>query len=368
MIVQESPLVSATDSSQLLEIITVLCVVLFVAVALAFVLLFYLRIKNQKRKIALDEQQAYWQRLLFLACDPKAELHFAPDRLKELKGSTAIFLWLIQRWSQMHQYVRGDADDGLQQFADKLKMQPRIIELMQSNNTRRLIACNIALGDMQYLHANAVIRLTELTDHDSSMVVLTALRALMRYDAQLALPLLLKNVHFIAPERLVTILRECPPKLLTEETSAMILQDNPQHAYYLLRVLKGLEVPVSADFIEALFQRFAEDEDVIAIGLSLANDPQNLPLIRRYTSHEQTAVRVQATAALARLAEPEDEARLWELVCDDAWWVRYRAAEGLFELPHTNPEAILAKAASLNDEYAQTMLKQVAVEVEYGVL
>lgn len=359
---------SVTASNTLLDIIIALCVVLFSAVAITFVLLFYLRIRNQQQHVALEQQQAYWQRMLFSACDPNATLQFEPERLKELKATTSTFLWLIQKWSLMHHYVRGDADDGLQQFADKLKLQPRIVELMASTSTRHLIACNIALGDMQDLNGNAVVRLTELTDHDSSMVVLTALRALMRYDAQLALPLLLKNVHFIAPERLVTILRECPPKLLTEETSAMILQDNPEHAFYLLRVLKGLEIPLSEKFIVALLKRFANNSDITAIALSFMNSPQHLALVRDYCRHDNEAIRVQATATLARLAEAEDEELLWQLVCDRSWWVRYRAAEGLLELPQLSQEQVLAKAAKLEDDYAQTMLKQVAVEVNYGVL
>ncbi len=359
---------SATASDSLLQAIIWLCAALLFAVALAFVVLFALRIRNQKRQQQLQEQQQYWQQLLFSACDPNAKLHFDPERLRQFKQSTPIFLWLIQKWSLMHHYVRGDADDGLQQFADTLKLQTRIVEHMQTQHTRRLIACCLALGDMQHLGSSAVIRLTELTEHNSSMVVLTALRALMRFDPKLALSLLLKNPHYIAPERLVTILKECPPNLVTEATCATILQDNPQHAHYLLRVLKGLQVPVSKRFITTLLERFHDNNNIISMALSLLSSPELLPLVRDYTTYDNEGVRVQATSALARLAEPEDEARLWQLVCDASWWVRYRAAEGLFELPFLTVEQVLEKAEALDDNYAQTMLEQVATEVHYGVL
>tara|TARA_R110002020_G_scaffold159346_4_gene343105 strand:+ start:408 stop:1466 length:1059 start_codon:yes stop_codon:yes gene_type:complete len=348
--------------------VTLLAGAILIAVVVVFFVLFYLRIKNHHRELALKERQNYWQQILFASCDPKARIVFEPQRLKEFKNNLHIFLWVIQKWSQMHQYVRGDADDGLQRLANKLKLETRILAVMKTNDSRRLIACCIALGDMQKLSSRAVIRLSELVEHKSGMVILTALRALMRYDAKTALPLLLKSVDFIAPERLVTILRECPPKLLTETTSKIILDDTPQHAEYLLRVLKGMEVSVSEHFIKALLNRFASNENIIAAALGLVQSPGLLPIIREHVKSPSTPIRIQATAALARLAEPQDIETLWQLVCDSSWWVRYRAAEGIFEQPSVSTERILARADGLKDEYAKTMLKQMSVEVSYGTL
>lgn len=359
---------SAIDSEQLLEWVVAFTIIILITMVVVFVLLLVLRYRHQRQEQRLQAQYAYWQQQLFLACDPNAELQFEPRRLSELKRDPLFLLWLLQRWSQMHQYVRGDADDGLQAFADKLKFERRMLRLMETNTTRRLIACCIALGDMQHLSSAAVMRLVELTDHNSSMVILTALRALMRYNAAMALPLLLKNTHYIAPERLVTVLRECPPKLLTEATCEAILHDTPEHAGYLLRILRGMDIPVSTAFLEQLFKCYHDDVDVIATALSLVQSPQLLPQVRNYLTSNHEPIRIQATAALARFATPTDVEHLWKLVTDKSWWVRYRAAEGLLEQPNAVAAEILERGATLNDDYAYTMLKQVAVEIDYGVL
>lgn len=357
---------SATASEALFYWLNIIAGVVLLAVLVTFVALFWLRFKHQKAAEQLAQRQTYWQHVLFDACDPKHRIKLDPQRLVELKNNKDIFFWFMQKWSQMHQYVRGDADDGLQQLADRLKLEARIVRLMSSQDTRLLIACCIALGDLQKLGSHAVIRLVELTDHKSGMVVLTALRALMRFDAPLALPLLLKNVQYIAPERLVSILRECPPKLLSEQVSQTILRDNPKYASYLLKVIKGMDLNVSDRFIKQTLQRFADNEEIIAVTISLIQSPKLLPLLRQYTQHSAEVIRIQATSALARLAQPEDIELLWQLVCDKSWWVRYRAAEGLFEQPQLLRSAILARAEQLADNYGKTMIAQINAETNYG--
>lgn len=358
----------AITSEQMFTIISSIALFILVAVLFTLVVLFYLRRQHQQRQDEIEQRKHYWQMVLFRACDKREAIELDPIRAKEFKTNIDIFLWVIQKWSQMHQYVRGDADDGLQRLADTLKFEPRILGVMKSDNTRHLIACCIALGDLQHMSAKAVIRLAELTDHHSSMVILTALRALMRYDAKTALPLLLKNVHFIAPERLVTILRECPPKLLSEATSQSILANSPQHAGYLLRVIKGMELPMSETFIRQILDKFSDNVDVVAATLALISTPKLLPIVRVYARSDINPIRIQATAALARLAEPQDIELLWTLLCDSSWWVRYRAAEGLLEQPNADIDALLKRSEALTDEYAKTMLQQVATEIRYGVL
>jgi|GEM_PF-2584023 HEAT repeat protein len=366
MIAQEHNLASDTASEALLYWLNLITVGVLLAVVATFVSLFWLRLKHQKVAEQVAQRQTYWQQVLFEACDPKHRIKLDSQRLRELKANKNIFFWFMQKWSQMHQYVRGDADDGLQQLADRLKLETRILRLTDTQDTRLLIACCIALGDMQKLSSHAVIRLVELTDHKSGMVVLTALRALMRYDAPLALPLLLKNVQHIAPERLVSILRECPPKLLSEQVSQTILRDNPKYASYLLKVIKGMDLNVSDTFVMQTLQRFADSDDIIAATIGLIQSPKLLPLVRQHTKHPAEAVRIQATSTLARLAQPADIELLWQLVCDKSWWVRYRAAEGLFEQPQLARSEIMARAAQLTDEYGKTMIAQIAAETHYG--
>jgi HEAT repeat protein len=71
---------------------------------------------------------------------------------------------------------------------------------------------------------------------------------------------------------------------------------------------------------------------------------------------------VQAVKALGRIGERADTARLAHLLADREWWVRYRAAQALVELPWLKRADLDALHATLDDRYAADMLAQVMAE------
>jgi HEAT repeat protein len=71
---------------------------------------------------------------------------------------------------------------------------------------------------------------------------------------------------------------------------------------------------------------------------------------------------VQAAKALGRIGERADTARLVQLLADREWWVRYRAAQALVELPWLKRAELAALASGLEDRYAADMLAQVMAE------
>lgn len=366
MIVQEQPSVSVIDSEALFAQAFQVTVWLYLATATALLLLFFLRHLNQKRLRERTEIQHYWQQQLFAACDATAPLPLDTIQQQHLKKRADLMLWFLQRWSQMHRYVRGDADDGLAILASQLELEYECLNLAERDDVRTLIAANIALGDLPELAPESVSYLVEQMSHRSSMVVLTALRALMRYHPRLALSLFLRRPQLVAPERLVAILKECPPNLLTAEVLQSILDKSPQHVAYLLRVLKGVKVALEPLALRKIIEKYSNDTDVLAASLGLIEHPKLLPLARRYLEHESIAVRVQATAALGRFAQPGDEPLLWRQLSDSAWWVRYRAAEALYHLPNVDPNDLMRRAHKLKDPFARDMMEQMYAEVTYG--
>ena len=70
-------------------------------------------------------------------------------------------------------------------------------------------------------------------------------------------------------------------------------------------------------------------------------------------------MRVAVARALGRLAAPQDRALLLELLGDESWWVRYRAARALAALPFIN---IAELREELDDRDAVRMLDHVVAE------
>jgi HEAT repeat protein len=79
-------------------------------------------------------------------------------------------------------------------------------------------------------------------------------------------------------------------------------------------------------------------------------------------AHPDWQVRVLAAKALGRIGDRSDVDRLVALLADREWWVRYRAAEALLELPALTRADLEALRASLTDRFAADMLSQAMAE------
>jgi HEAT repeat protein len=94
------------------------------------------------------------------------------------------------------------------------------------------------------------------------------------------------------------------------------------------------------------------------------NSPLLQEPVRARLADVDWQVRVQAVKALGRIGDRSDTARLALLLADREWWVRYRAAQALVELPWMKRADLDALRASLEDRYAADMLAQVVAEQE----
>jgi HEAT repeat protein len=64
------------------------------------------------------------------------------------------------------------------------------------------------------------------------------------------------------------------------------------------------------------------------------------------------------------VGDPEDEARLIPLLSDKEWWVRYRAAQALSQLPSMREPRLRVIQAEQPDPFARDMLTQVMAEIQ----
>jgi HEAT repeat protein len=91
-------------------------------------------------------------------------------------------------------------------------------------------------------------------------------------------------------------------------------------------------------------------------------DENDLKLVRQYLAHPRWHVRAHAATCLGRIGTKEDEAKLAALLADSEWWVRYRAAQAIMDLPFSSLERIRQLKEYRNDRYARDILEQVIVE------
>jgi HEAT repeat protein len=75
---------------------------------------------------------------------------------------------------------------------------------------------------------------------------------------------------------------------------------------------------------------------------------------------------VLAAKALGRIGDASDVDRLVGLLGDREWWVRYRAAQAIVELPSLGRAQLDALQAALTDRFAADILAQVMAEARAG--
>jgi HEAT repeat protein len=73
-------------------------------------------------------------------------------------------------------------------------------------------------------------------------------------------------------------------------------------------------------------------------------------------------VRAHAAACLGKAGMKEDEEKLVALLNDAEWWVRYRAAQAIVNMPFSSVERIHELMGALNDRYARDILTQAVAE------
>jgi HEAT repeat protein len=127
-----------------------------------------------------------------------------------------------------------------------------------------------------------------------------------------------------------------------------------------LRIAEALHLALPAGVLKGALDSHAMP--VVIAGLRGVRTPETLPEVRALLAHGDWQVRVQAARALGRVGERGDAGRLVLLLGDLEWWVRYRAAEALLELPAFTRADLDALRASLTDRFAADMLSQAMAE------
>ncbi len=270
----------------------------------------------------------------------------------------------LRLWVHLQTSLRGDAAAALCEVARRLAMDAHARHMLaRGPRAERLLAALVLghLGDRQAWHS-----LLRLAEQDDATLSLTALWALVRIDPEQAARFLTQR--FIerddwALSHVAGILQHA--RTPVGEVLATILPGLAQERLpRALRIAEALRVNLPPDVLRGALA--SASVPVVVAALRSVFAPALLDAVRALLAHEDWQVRVQAVRALGRIGERGDAQRLLVLLGDSQWWVRYRAAEALLDLPMLAPGELAALRARLTDRYAADMLTQVMAERAAG--
>jgi HEAT repeat protein len=206
-------------------------------------------------------------------------------------------------------------------------------------------------------------------DDRSSIVSLSAARALMQLDPQRAIALFVPQI-VARPDwsqsGVAQILKDAGPAAVSGTLGEVVLQANADVAPRLIRFLADVN-PGQANAVIRKLLRTSADEHLISTCLQVMSSQADLDLVRPLLSRERWHVRMHAATAIGRLGGAGDEQLLVPLLADAQWWVRYRAAQALIRLPSMHEGGITLLRETQTDRFACDILDQVLAEEKIGV-
>jgi len=266
----------------------------------------------------------------------------------------------LKLWVHLQASLRGDVRDALNDIARRLELDASArAMLVQGRRAERLLAV-LVLGYLR--DASAWPQLLRLVSHDDHTLSLNAAWALVRIDPQAAseriMPLLFEREDW-ALSHVVATLQEARDTMAAALARALPQLD-PARLPRALRVAEALRVQLPADMRARVLH--SASVPVIIAGLRSVLTVDAIGEVRALLMHEDWRVRVQAVKAFSRIGNRDDVATIAPLLQDAQWWVRYRAAQSLLELPALSAREIEALHSSLSDRFAADMLMQAMAE------
>jgi HEAT repeat protein len=273
----------------------------------------------------------------------------------------------VDAWNHVHQSMANQDETALQRVAQEIGLEQQLYLAIDHGSFHNRVMSIIALG---YLRSRTHFdKLARYLDDRSTIISLSAARALMHIDPARAVTMLVP--HIMArndwPQGGVAqILHDANPAVISDELGQATLQATADVAPRLIRFLADVSPAAAAPVIRRVLQS-PPDDHLVSTCLQVMSDPADLDLIRSLLTHERWHVRMHAAAAIGRMGQPGDEQRLLPLLGDSQWWVRYRAAQAISRLPNMGGEALRLLREQQTDRFACDVLDQVLAERNMGV-
>lgn len=281
-------------------------------------------------------------------------------RLPQLARRDSVYL--LEEWNRARDIVEGDAVDNLIELAARTHIPEYAERLLHQRRLRARILAVQTIGHLRDLSFRDDI--AELIDTDNPALSITAVMALTEIDPDKAVEVIVPRIserRDWPKNRVAQALRLAGSERISEPMYRAIRSAEPAGQSYLLQFARLVESEVLDALIEDLL-RTSSEPGVLNAALKLVSGYRGVPRIASLTQHDTWFVRMQAAKVLGRVGQPEHLELLEALLDDREWWVRYRAAQAITQLPFLGPNQLRQLKKRQSDRYARDMLQQCFAE------
>ncbi|MFC4653720.1 HEAT repeat domain-containing protein [Rheinheimera marina] len=349
---------SATVSDPLLQLVWYSTAALLVLTLLLLVLALVMHKERDKRNLHRKEATEQWTPLLF------SWIYDTEQTAEPLPSLDAAgFGVVVQLWLQLEQTVRGSASERLADLAQRLGFVPVMHQWLDSFDNEKKLTAIMTLGLVQ--DKKAFAKLMPYVIDSRTLFSLVAARSLLSIDPWLGLPVVLSQLHRDdwSVSRLAGLLVRLPSELVVRALTESAERATVKELGRLIKLMSLLSPLDCQPLVLLALEKYPDQMELMTTACSSTISPDLLPALRLLHNSPHWQVRVQLAKALGRLGSKDDVPLLLILLQDKSWWVRYRAAQSLLQLPDVSVEE-QQHWLQLDDPFARDILHQVLDETE----
>jgi len=287
-------------------------------------------------------------------------LYQLPANIPSPRGGDR-FLFLLL-FNHFHSLVKGGEKEQLNTFATAAGLLPFALAALQKGSFPQKIAATHALGYLR--EASAFDALEELARSENTAIALAAAAAMTHVDPARAMRALIPLFAARADwpvSACELMLRDAGQAAVSGPLKDAVMEADEAAVPALLRFLHTAGGETAGECVRFWLARARSDETLSA-ALQMLTDPRLRPSVRERLDHPVWHVRMQAVKALGRIGDREDVPDIVRALADREWWVRYRAARTLAELPFVSHNEFRAIREAQTDRYAREALDLAAAE------
>jgi len=343
----------------------ILAIAHWVAIAIVGLVLFLMAYILLLRALLLMKERRYqdfsklWRPILLNSTGSRS------DRLPPIE-SADMFSFLIL-WNMVREEKYGD--EKIRNWMNSVAMATGVDHvakrLLGKRSIRKKLLAVVTLGQLR--DKSQWEKLCQIAISEHALLSLVATQAIARIDpeaaVQIIVPLVVRRVDWPAA-KVASILTEIGSDLVSE-----LLVNAVTHAPAddMQRLIPYLATCHDTITLSAVRRILASPPDDRVIGPCLNaigrfRETEDLELVRHYLSHPRWHVRAHAAACIGRIGTKEDEKKLVTMLADQEWWVRYRAAQAIVDLPSFSMARMHKLKQELKDRYARDILDQAIAE------
>jgi HEAT repeats len=315
-----------------------------------------IRLSLRAKKIRQNRFLQQWQPILIQTIAGEA-----PNlpTLEAINMTDFLMLWL-----RFCKTLRGEAHTNLNLLLKQLPVKQHISDMLKSKKTDERL---IALYTVGYMGEKEVWdELVSILDDPEHAISVTAAHSLIRIDAEKAIsqviPMIVHRRDWPV-NRVALMLKEAGAAFV--EAFIVIVEqaekDNQPYLLRLMRILDVLQLNRPLVFLRHILEN-SKDAELVTAALKLVRSPSDLDLVRMLVSDANWSVQAQVASILGRLGTSEDVPRLVLLISAKDWWVRYRAAKSLVQLPFVSKPQIEFIKQSIPDSFGRDILEHTLAE------